>query len=132
MAERRNRYKDFDRLMTAVLIGDAILFVVFLFCSGFGVTWAKWLTALLCLAISGASLAYLYLSNEWLKRRSFWMTVASAAVVLCTLVSLICNYPSPNKLKQNDQPKSADSQGEEDPAGSTDGASASFSDSFAI
>lgn len=129
MAAKRNRYKDFDRLMTIVLIGDGVLFLAFLFFSGFGVTWGKWLTALACIAVSGASLAYLYLTNEWLKRRSFWMTVASAAVVLCTLVSLICNYPSPNKLKQNEQPAS---QGSQNPGESNSGESASFSDYFVI
>ena len=116
--------------MTIVLIGDGVLFLAFLFFSGFGVTWGKWLTALACIAVSGASLAYLYLTNEWLKRRSFWMTVASAAVVLCTLVSLICNYPSPNKLKQNEQPKDPASQG--DAAQQSGGDSASFSDYFVI
>ena len=127
MANRRNRYKEFDRLMTIVLIGDGVLFLAFLIFSGLGVTWGKWLSALVCLGISGASLAYLYLSKEWLKRRSFWMTVASAAVVLCTLVSLICNYPSPNKLKQNEQPTS---QGEE--AQQSGGESTSFSNYFVI
>ena len=127
MTNRRNRYKDFDRLMTIVLIGDGVLFLAFLFFSGFGVAWGKWLTALACLAISGLSFAYLYMSKEWLKRRSLWMTVASAAVVLCTLVSLICNYPSPNKLKQNAQPAS---QGKE--AQQPGGESASFSNYFVI
>ena len=127
MTNRRNRYKDFDRLMTIVLIGDGVLFLAFLFFSGFGVAWGKGRTALACLAISGLSFAYLYMSKEWLKRRSFWMTVASAAVVLCTLVSLICNYPSPNKLKQNEQPAS---QGKE--AQQPGGESASFSNYFVI
>jgi len=130
VANRRNRYKDFDRLMTIVLIGDGVLFLAFLIFSGLGVTWGKWLSALICLGISGASLAYLYLSKEWLKRRSFWMTVASGAVVLCTLVSLICNYPSPNKLKQNEQPKDPASQG--DDSQQSGGESASFSDYFVI
>ena len=114
--------------MTAVLIGDGVIFLAFLFFSGFGVVWGKVLTALLAIAISGLSLAYLYLSNEWLKRRSFWMTVAAAAVALCTLVSLICNYPSPNKLKQNQ----TGSQASGTPAETTGGESASFSDHFVI
>lgn len=131
MATRRNRYKDFDRLMTAVLIGDGVIFLAFLFFSGFGIGWGKWLTALAAIAISGLSLAYLYLSNEWLKRRSFWMTVASGAVLLCTLVSLICNYPSPNKLKQNqdDQP---DTPAETSTAPASTGDSVWFAENFVI
>ena len=127
MAARRNRYKDFDRLMTAVLIGDGVVFLAFLFFSGFGVLWGKILSALFLIAISGLSLAYLYLTNEWLKRRSFWMTIAAGCILLCTLVSLICNYPSPNKLKQQEQPQNPASQ-----SGGESGESLSFCEHFTI
>lgn len=135
MATRRNQYKDFDRLMTIVLGADGVIFLAYLFFAGFGVTAGKVITALLCVLISGGSLAYLYMCKEWLRRRSFWMTVASGAVLLCVLVSLICRFPSPNPLKNNkkDSGKSTTSstgQTTGSDEGSSDGVS--FSDRFVI
>ena len=129
MATRRNQYKDFDRLMTIVLGADGVIFLAYLFFAGFGVTAGKVLTALLCVLISGASLAYLYLCKEWLRRRSFWMTVASGAVLLCVLVSLICRYPSPNPLKANQNDAN---QNQSSSTGEANGAEAGASDGLAF
>ncbi len=130
MANRRNRYKDFDRLMTLVLGADGILFLMYLFFSGFGVTGGKWICAILCILISGASGAYLYLTQEWTRRRSLWMTVSCAAVLLCVLVSLIANYPSPNPLKQKEQTPAGSSSSTD--GSSQDGSAYCISDSFCI
>lgn len=95
MAKRRDRYQKLERYMTYALVADGILFVIFLFFAGFGVLWGKVLTALLAIGISGFCLYILYVSRELLRQRSLWMSVSAAAIILCTLFSLILNFPCP-------------------------------------
>ena len=98
MAQRNNRYKQMERYMTYALVFAALLFIVFLICSGVGVVWAKAVTAVLSILISASCLVFLYLNKEILRTRSLWMTVAAVAIIACTLFSLILGYPSPNPL----------------------------------
>ena len=99
MAERKNRYKMMEWYMTYVLIADGGLFLLYLLFAGFGIIWLKAITAVLAILISGACLAFLYLNKELMKRRSLWMSAAAAAVMLCTLASLILGFPRPNTYK---------------------------------
>ena len=101
MAKRVNRYKKMERTMTATLLADAFLFILFLIAAGTGTLWLKILTAIFTILISGLCLAYLYLSKELLKRRSLWMTAAAGAILLCVLLSLILNFPSPSPYANN-------------------------------
>lgn len=94
---RRNRYKEMENLMTKILIGDAAVFVLYLLFAGLGVTALKVITAIIAILASGLSLGFLYLNGEFKKRRSRWMVMGFGAVVVCLLVSLILNYPSPAK-----------------------------------
>ena len=97
--KRQNRYKVMERYMTYTLIGDAALFVLYLIFAATGVIWLKVITAIFAILISLGCLAFLYLSQELLRKRSFWMTTAAAAVLICTLMSLILNFPRPNTYK---------------------------------
>ena len=99
MAKNNNRYKEMDALMTKVLIADAGIFVLYLLFSGLGIVFLKVVFAILGLGLSGLCLAFLYLTKELLRKRSLWMTAGAAAVIICILVSLIANYPSPDPLK---------------------------------
>ena len=100
MAQRNNRYKEMEQYMTYALIADAVLFVLYLICAGSGIIWLKVILAILAITLSGLCLACLYLSRELLRQRSLWMTVCAGAVAICILVSLILNFPSPNKYKK--------------------------------
>ena len=102
MANKQNRYKDLERIMTIVLIADAVLFFVFLISAGFGITWLKIITAIVSTLASGICLAILYLSGEILKQRSLWMSAGFAAIVVCLIFSLLLDYPSPAKNKVTD------------------------------
>ena len=78
---KRMRYKQIDQLLTIVLLSDtAVLKVV---------------TAIIALVLSALSLAYLYMIGEFKKARSHWLVMGFAAIILCTLVSLVLNFPSP-------------------------------------
>lgn len=93
MAKRNNRYRQLDFIMTRVLIADAGIFLLYLLSAAFGWGVLKALSAIIAISGSALCLAYLFMSQEWLKKRSLWMTVGFAAIVLCTLVSLVCRVP---------------------------------------
>ena len=93
MAKRNNRYRQFDFMMTRVVIGDVFVFLLYLLCAATGIGWLKGLTAFVAIVGSGLMLGYLYLTQEWLKKRSLWMTMSFAAIALLTLVSLLCKVP---------------------------------------
>ena len=93
--ETSNRYKDLEKLMTTLLIASAVDFVLFLIFAGTGVIWLKVITAIFAIIMPVLCLALLYMSKELLKQRSLWMTMGFVGVFLCTVVSLIANYPSP-------------------------------------
>lgn len=97
--KKNQRYKIMEWYMTYVLVADLGLFLLYLIFAAFGVIWLKVITALLAILISLGCLGFLYLSQELMKRRSLWMTTAAAAILLCTLMSLILNYPRPNTYK---------------------------------
>ena len=96
---RKNRYKIMEWYMTYVLVADFGIFLLYLIFAGFGVIALKAITAILAILISLGCLGFLYLTQELLKKRSFWMTCAAAAIALCTLMSLILNFPRPNTYK---------------------------------
>lgn len=100
MAQKPNRYKVMERYMTYALCLDTVLFILYMIVAGNGIVWLKVILTLLCLALSGALLWFLYTTKELLRQRSFWITAGAAAIALCLLISLVLNFPSPNKYKQ--------------------------------
>lgn len=101
MAQKPNRYKVMERYMTYALCLDAVLFVLYMIVAGNGIIWLKVILTLACLAISGALLWFLYATKELLRQRSLWITAGAAAIAICLLFSLLLNFPSPNKYKQD-------------------------------
>ena len=90
---RRNRYREMEFQMTRILMADAAIFLLFLLFSAFNVGFLKWLLAIIAILGSGLCLGFLYMTGELLKKRSLWMTVGFASVVVCTLFSLILRFP---------------------------------------
>ena len=95
MSRKRSRYKKMEAVVTAVLCVDAAIFLAYLIFAGIGLTGLKITAAVLCFLISGAVLYFLYMTRELLRKRSMWMTLAAACVIVCVLVSLILNFPAP-------------------------------------
>ena len=91
----RRRYKDIERILTYTLIAETIIFVLYMVFAGIGLTPLKVMTAILCFAASVACLALLYMTGEMKKARSRWLVLGFAAILVCLLVSLLLNYPSP-------------------------------------
>ena len=90
---QRNRYQDLTRLMTAALIGSAAFFVLYLIFAGIGIVWAKVLTAIFAILVPVLCLGFLYMSQELLKQRSLWLTTGFSGILVCTVVSLLTNFP---------------------------------------
>ena len=93
MAQKPNRYKELEQLMTVALIASAVLFVLYLICAIAGILWLKVVMAIITILFCLAGLAFLFLTNELLRQRSLWMTTGFLSVFLCLVVSLILNFP---------------------------------------
>jgi multisubunit Na+/H+ antiporter MnhB subunit len=91
----RRRYKDIERFLTQILIADTAVFVLYLIFAGLGVVAIKVIASILIILASVACLALLYMTGEMKKARSRWLVLGFAAILLCLLVSLVLNYPSP-------------------------------------
>ena len=91
----RMRYKQLDQLLTRVIIADTAIFILYLIFAAFGLSVLKYIIAIMALLISGLCLFHLYKLDEFKKARSRWLVMGFGAIILCTLVSLILNYPSP-------------------------------------
>lgn len=92
---KRNRYRALEKLMTEVLLGDALVFVLFLIFSSKGLNVLRVITATLSILASVLSVGWLFITGELLRRRSFWMVTGFASIFLCLIVSLILKYPCP-------------------------------------
>ena len=95
MNRKKSRYKKMETAMTAVLCLDCCVFLAYLIFAGIGMIGLKITAAVFCFLISGAVLYFLYISRELLRKRSHWMTLAAACVILCVLISLILKFPAP-------------------------------------
>ena len=95
MAEKNNRYQELNRAMTMLIIASALDFLLFLIFSGVGILWLKVLTAIFAILMPLLCLGFLYLSKELLRQRSLWLTTGFGSILVCTIVSLICNFPCP-------------------------------------
>lgn len=91
----QNRYKELEQYLTIFLIASTIAFVLYLIFAGIRILWLKVITAIFAILLPVLCLALLYLTKELLKQRSLWLTAGFFGIFLCTVVSLIANFPSP-------------------------------------
>ena len=92
---KRNRYREMESLMTKVIVGDALVFVLYLLFAGLGLTVVKVAAAIIDILGSLLGLGWLVITGEFSRRRSLWMVTGFIAIVLCVLVSLLLGYPGP-------------------------------------
>ena len=96
MSEKKNHYRDLERFILLCLALATIVFIAFLTAAGTGNIALKIIYAILAIGISGFCLWILYLRRELLRQRSLWLSVWSAAIVICILAAIILHFPSPN------------------------------------
>ena len=92
---KRNRYRALEKLMTEILLGDALVFILFLIFSSKGLNVLRVITATLSILESVLSVGWLFITGELLRRRSFWMVTGFSSIFLCLIISLILKYPCP-------------------------------------
>lgn len=92
---KKNRYRALEKLMTEILLGDAVVFILFLIFSSKGLNVMRVITATLSILTSVLSAGWLFITGELLRRRSFWMVTGFASIFLCLIISLILKYPCP-------------------------------------
>lgn len=96
MAKRsRNRYREMESLMTKIILGDVLVFVLYLVCANQGWSIFKVITAIISTFGSLLCVGWLYLTGEFGRRRSLWMVTAFISIVICVAVSLLLSYPAP-------------------------------------
>ena len=95
MKQPTNRYSQMERYMVFALILDLIFFITYLIAAGNAIVWLKITMVILTLVLSFLCLAYLYLTQELLKQRSLWMSVAAVSITVCLLFSVLLGFPSP-------------------------------------
>ena len=91
----RNAFRKFESLMTKVILGTLVLFLLMLAAAAIGISWLKWLLAVTVLLVSVMGTTLLVLKQEHRRRRSLWMLASFVSFLACTLVSLIAGYPAP-------------------------------------
>ena len=110
MAKNQNKYKLFERFLTVALCTDAIAFILYMIFAGLGIVWLKVILTLVCFALSGYILWLLYKTQELFRQRSLWITAGAAAIAFCLFMSLLLNFPSPNKYKPSEKDISTNQQ----------------------
>lgn len=96
MAERRNKYNELQQILTLALIGAFALFIFYLIAAGNEIVWLKAVLSILIFLICLATLGFLFITQELLRPRSLWMTLAAGGITICLLFSLIFHFPCPN------------------------------------
>ena len=81
--------------MTNIILVDALVFVLYLVCAGFGWSVLKVISAIITIFGSLLCVGWLYLTGEFNRRRSLWMVTAFICIVICVVVSLVLGYPAP-------------------------------------
>ncbi len=91
--DNQDHFKDLEHMLTIFVLVDLALFIGYLVFAAASAVIGKVLCVLLTLVVAGYGLWVLYNTKELLKQRSLWITFSFGAIILCTAVSLICQFP---------------------------------------
>lgn len=92
---RRNTFRKFERMMTRVILGTLVVFLLMLAASASGIGWLKWLLAVTVMLVSFLNCVLLVLKQEHRRRRSWWLLASFVSLLACTLTSLLLGFPAP-------------------------------------
>ena len=97
MAKRsKSRYREMESIMTKIILVDIVMFVLYLACAAFAWHVFKVITAIIAIFGSLLCVGWLYLTGEFVRRRSLWMVTIFLSIVICVAVSLLLGYPCPS------------------------------------
>lgn len=92
------RFRENEHILSMALVADAAFFLIYLLAAGLGATWLKVVLSIAAIVVSLVCLVSLYLTGEIRRRRSRYLVAGFSAIVVCILVSLLVNYPSPSMI----------------------------------
>lgn len=92
---QKQAFRRFENIMTRMILGALILFLLMLVSAAAGIGWLKWTLAILVFTLCIAGTGLLLLKQEHRRRRSRWMLASFFGLFLCTLVSMIVGFPAP-------------------------------------
>lgn len=92
---KRNRYRHMEIIMTRIVLGLTLAFILFMLFSWRGLTVMKYISASIAAIGSALSLAWLYITGEFKHHRSLWMITAFFGIIIVILVSLMVQWPCP-------------------------------------
>lgn len=95
MDTKTSRFKQFEKFLSLILLIALAIFVIYLIAAGNGIIWLKVLTAIIAILLCGLCLYFLYSAKLMTHPKSLWLTVAAICLIVCTLFSLILNFPAP-------------------------------------
>ena len=93
--KKRNTFRKLEQMLTRVILGTVVVFVLMLVASANGIGWLKWLLALPVVLVSILGGGMLILKQEHKRRRSWWMLASFVSFLACTLASLLLGFPAP-------------------------------------
>ena len=93
--KKRNTFRKLEQMLTRVILGTVVVFVLMLVASANGIGWLKWLLALPVVLVSSLGGGMLILKQEHKRRRSWWMLASFVSFLACTLASLLLGFPAP-------------------------------------
>ncbi len=91
--DNNDHFKELEHMLTIFVLADLVLFIGYLVFAATSVLVGKILCAVLALVVACYGLWVLINTKELTKQRSLWITCSFGAIVLCTVVSLICRFP---------------------------------------
>ncbi len=91
--DNHDHFQDLEHMLTVFVLVDLALFIGYLIFAATSVLIGKILCAVLALVVAAYGLWVLLNTKELLKQRSLWITCSFGAIIICTVVSLICQFP---------------------------------------
>lgn len=95
MENKQRSFRTLERFLSLILYADLALFIAYLVTAATGLIVLKIVFAVIAMLVAAFCEWMLYCTRELLKPRGLWLTCAFFSIILCTAVSLICNFPAP-------------------------------------
>ena len=95
MEKKQSRFRQLERLLTLILYVDIALFLAYLITAALGLVVFKIILAVVAMLAAAFCEWMLYCARGLFKPSGLWLTCAFFSIILCTAVSLICNFPAP-------------------------------------
>lgn len=95
MERKQGHFRQLESILTMILYVNIAIFIGYLVTAALGIVVAKIILAVLTILLSLFCEWMLFCAKEMFRPRGFWMTCAFFSLILCTVISLVFNFPAP-------------------------------------